>query len=737
MIFTPTRKIFLMLSLLLFGAACTGSSCGGCTTPLAEPFPEAPRVYDGVQIRISQSGFSFVEQNLPEILDSMLTDGLNFEIPSSTTTILGTDIDLCRSPCPVSAEILESRITLISPDKISLNGTIDLDSTITVDSILGHCEFPLQLRQKPLSAQAQLLVDSSTYLLYYDVGDLEVTIGDDDYDIQCPAVYDWLLELLKSYITNVLNSQLQQQMDSTIDDLIAAQTCLPCDYYSNGCPSGSSCDQDGFCQASSHCVIKPQGLAGTVELGAMVASVDPANDATVHLLIAGGQAQQANQRPFVRSNGLEVRIIGGTFSEQDQCVPDPDPSEIPSTGIATPMQFGNLIPGQGQPYMAAVSVAGMYLNHFIYQLWRSGFLCLTIDSASLDMISSSTLALILPSIGALSEGDNLPVRMELHPQGVPEIEIGAGTFLPDGSVDGPILYLFLPNLRLDLWMKMFGRWERILSLSQDVEVDLALDFTPDNQVIPMVDENSISVRNVQLLQYELLAESEDQLIDLVPSLINLALPQLLDSLQGISLPDMQGFHMNVKALQGDMPKASTPYYEFMSIYADLDFIPPEATLAAKTLAEVTQLENGFVITNKNPGTEIQYRMDKGMWSTFKRGDKIRVKLPCGLYPQRLQIRARKIGDYRTLDPIIHLVELQKRISAKSAFSQTTPVQHEQARAISSANDSDALNQSPAAGCSEGPSPVSIWQLLSGLMVLVLLRRRFPSPQAKRHKQHQQ
>ena len=719
MFFTPVRKIAILLGLLLAGAACTGSSCSGCVTPLPEPFPQAPRVYDGVQVRISQTGFSFVEQNLPEILDTMLTDGLNFEIPTSTTTILGTDIDLCRTPCPVSAQILESRITLSSPDKILLNGSIDLDTTVTIDSILGHCEFPLELRQKSISAQAQLLVDPFSYLLYYDVGNLDVTIEDNDYEIECPAVYDWLLELLKSYITGILNNQLQQQMDSTIDELISAQTCLPCDYYSDGCPAGSWCDQDGLCQASSHCVIKPQGLAGTLDLGAMLASVDSTNDSSVDLLVAGGQAQQANQRPFVRSNGLEVRVIGGTYSDQNQCVAQPEQSEIPPTGIATPMQFGNLIPGQGQPYMAAVSVADMYLNHFVYQLWRSGFLCLSIDSHSLDMISSSTLALILPSVGVLSEGNNLPVRMELHPEGVPHIEVGAGTFLPDGQVDEPILYLFLPNLRLDLWMKMYGRWERFLSLTQDVEVDVALDFTPDNQLLPMLDENSISVRNVQLLHYELLAESEDQLRDLVPSLINLALPQLLGSLQSITLPDMQGFHLNVKALQGDMPKASTQYYEFMSIYADLDFSPPPP-VTAKTDVEVARHDKQVIVTNKDPSTEIQFRTDKGMWSPFKRGRKIRFSLPFGCEPNSLEIRARNIGDYRSLDTRIKTINLKN--TSQGSSLKTFSHAHTAQQPPRTTQDSVSAKNQIRLGCSivsQGPSVI----MLLGLLVLLLLRKR--------------
>ena len=63
-----SRRIILCgLVLLMVSVACGDSSCGGCVEPPAEPFPTGPRVYDGVQMRITQSGFDFIENNLPVI----------------------------------------------------------------------------------------------------------------------------------------------------------------------------------------------------------------------------------------------------------------------------------------------------------------------------------------------------------------------------------------------------------------------------------------------------------------------------------------------------------------------------------------------------------------------------------------------------------------------------------------------------------------------------------------------
>ncbi len=570
MLRSSRRMVVLCLMALVAATACGDSSCGGCVAPPGGAFPEQPRVYDGVQLRVTQSGFGFIEGNLPQILDTLLEDGLRFEIPPTTTTILFVDVTLCQGSCQVQVEILDSVLTLISPDKVGVDGAVNVDTVITVDSVLGHCEFPVAIRDEPLAAQVQLMIDVDTYFLHFDVSGVEVTIEDGDYDIQCPDFYDWALEGLKPVITFILNTQIQSQLDQAIDDMVAGQTCMACDFYTGGCPAGSGCDGD-WCDDGGGCLIKPLGLIGTIDLGAQLAGVDPANDATLDVLIAPGQVQQPPQKPFVRANGLEVRVIGGTWSEPDGCLPEPDPSEIPDTGIARTMQFGNLIPGQGDSYMVGVAIADMYLDHFVYQLWRSGFLCLSIDSYGLDLISSATLALLLPSIGTLTGGANLPVRLEMRPQGVPYVEIGAGTFLPDGSVDQPILFVFLPDLRLDFWMKLYGRWVRFLTLTQDVRLDLALEFTADNEVVPDVGEDSIAVSDVRVENHELLAESVEQLEQMVPQLIAIALPQLLGSLDGIAIPDLQGFVLVVKSLQGDVPRAGTDYYEFMSIYADLDF----------------------------------------------------------------------------------------------------------------------------------------------------------------------
>jgi len=645
-----SRRIVLCgLVLLMVSVACGDSSCGGCVEPPAEPFPTGPRVYDSVQMRITQSGFGFIENNIPVILATMLEDGLTFEI---TRQEPGLGLVICESDCQLQAQIVDADLTLVAPNTIVFDGHVDLTGDITMDApILAPCTFPLTITNKPISTTIDLLVDSSTGFVYFEIRDVEISIEDEDYDIQCGAITDFLLELAKGAITWTLNLVMPAALNGQIGDLVGQMSCAACDFYANGCPASHPCESGtDLCERGGNCLRTPLGIVGTLDLGQQLSSVDPTNDAAVEMLIGLGQARQPAQHPFVRTNGLELRMIGGTYSDRDECVPEPVPTDIPPVGEAQTLFFGNTIPGIGGTYMVGMAIADMYLDHLFYQFWRSGLLCLSIDSYGIEQISSKTLALFLPSLDQVADRENLPVRLTLRPQGVPNMEVGAGTFNPDGSIDEPILYMFLPDFGMDFWMNMQGRWIRFLSLTQDVEVRLGLQFTPNNEVIPVLDENSVIVTNATASNYELLAEDTATLEGTVPQLIGMFLPMLTDTMGEIAIPDLQGFILNVQSVQGDVQRQGTNYYEFMSIYAGLDFTPPPP-LPAETrvlLGQVTP--DRFQLELQDADMEIQYRLDNGYWSPFRRGPVIEVvrKLLPGHH--ELEVRARTVGQYRTLDP---------------------------------------------------------------------------------------
>jgi hypothetical protein len=646
------KKIRLaVLAALLVVCACADSTCGGCVSRLPAPFPEEPRVYDGAQVRVTQSGMLFIQNHLSELIASVLENGLNFEFAPTPFDYFLYHGTICAASCQVQAEIHQPVLSLIEPNAIHLDALINIDTVATLDSnmALGHCDFPIHLRNKPISVQVALWVDPVTSFFTFDVSEIEVIILESEYEIQCPGWYNPLLLFLKGTITSILNDRLREEINGSVDELITQSVCLPCSFYGSGCTADSSCAEDGYCRRlSGDCAIRPQGLAGVLDLGEKMHGVDPSNKSRMNLIVSPGQQNSVWDEPFVRRSGVEMRVIGGTEAYENDCVPPPRPEQIAPGGNAPSMEFDNVVPRLGVPYMVGGALADMYLDHFLFHIWKSGFFCMNLSSDTFSLINTKTISFILPSVDLLAEGMGLPVRIEIRAQEPANVQIGKGSFNPDGSVEEPILYFFLPGLRMDFWMKLQGRWVLFLSLTQDVRVDMAIQFTADNHLIPILGENSVEVSNVRLGTYELLKESPQEIMQLVPRLIGIALPYFAESLKGMQVPALQNFFLEIKSLQGDRKRWGTQFYEFISVYADLRYTPPPPTVEthARILGE---FDDGVEIEIEGVNLEAQARFDDGFWTPFQRGGIIRLKGAPFPGSHRIEVRARKIGDYRTLD----------------------------------------------------------------------------------------
>jgi hypothetical protein len=128
------------------------------------------------------------------------------------------------------------------------------------------------------------------------------------------------------------------------------------------------------------------------------------------------------------------------------------------------------------------------------------------------------------------------------------------------------------------------------------------------------------------------------------------LPILTGVMGEIEIPDLQGFILDVQSVQGDVRRANTDTFEFMTIYAQLGFSPPPPP-AARTRVRLREAGTSAVeLEILDPDQEVQYRVDRGVWSPFRRGPAVRIPKPVLPGRYELQVRARIIGDYRSLDP---------------------------------------------------------------------------------------
>ncbi len=672
-------RLFVAGAALWGMLACGDSSCG-CVAPLERPLSDGARVYDAVQTRITPAAFSFIEGNLATILGMFLQDGLVFTVPRSDQRFCAPpfnwpcfNIRICQDGCVLTAAIQSATIGRQPPDTLPLSARIAVSGTITLDGDLD-CDFPININNKLVRADIKLLIDSRDHFLTFDVANVQLSFASSDYSIQCPWWYDWLFELLKSTITNMLNDQIASQLDSAIDDQLAQATCLPCDFYTGGCPAGSSCNGDFCVDSQGHCLTRPLGMAGKLELADLLGDAIPGMRASLDLLLAAGQWLSATADPVVPNQGVEVRVIGGADAARNPCVPLPDPSEIPPNAAPPRMPFTDAVPGSGLPYQVGIGVSDAFVDWMLYKAQQGGALCLSIGSDTTDMLSSSTLSALMGSLDTLSAGRNVPVLLKITPTRVPRAEIGAGSFTtdPDGNrvVADPLLHLFLDGLAIDFYARLDERWTRLVRLTQDVSLDLAIDFTPDNRIVPLFGDDSIHIENVRASHYELLAENPAALEQLVPMLVGFALPMLTGAIDPIELPPIEGFALTILAVQGDVPRAGTPYYNFIGLYADLAMAPvnpvPRRTLAA--VEELRQPDRALmsirnpsgpkvpevvlrVGADAGPEAEFSVRVDNGAWQPFVRGPRVvvRDRRLALLGPHTIQVRARSVGDYRSLD----------------------------------------------------------------------------------------
>jgi len=670
------RRLVVLHCLLLFALACGGTTCD-CVTPLQTPIADDAKVYDAVQARLTANAFNFIEDNLRTIIDMFIEGGLEFDVPPTSEEfcmLICFDIDICRNGCTLTAEIVDADITPVAPNVLSLDATVNITGMVDLRGDID-CDVPIHMQNKPVHADIRLLIDhtDNDNLLYFTIENLQISISDDDYDLDCSGLLGWLIELLKGVITGIMNDQIQGQLDDALSGALDSAVCLACDFYTGGCPSGSSCGGD-YCEQGGTCRKNPLGVVGTVDLTETLG--DLGAGAALDIFVAAGQAQDPTVDPLVRTGGVEARLIGGADAEVADCVPVPDPAEVPSNQPPPRFPFSDTVPGTSTGYMAGIGVSDVFLDWFMYKAYLSGLLCLNVGTETTDMLTSSTIGLMgLASLYDLTGGRNTPVKLKIKPMHVPYIEVGAGTLIDDGqgnvTIDEPLLNVFLPGFGLDFYVLIDEHWTRIMSVSLDITMGLGMDLDEDNMLVFLFGEDSITMDNVEVSNYELLAEDPETLKELLPRLVEMALPMLTDALAPIEIPPIEGFVLNIVAIQGDMPRAGTDYYEFMAIYANLEMAPPPPPGTRSTRARIVQkkvpsLERMSITragdaeypeiilevsSDEDQPAEYSWRLDKGLWRPFSPGPRLVVRSPVLTFvgTHTLEVRARTPGDYRSLD----------------------------------------------------------------------------------------
>lgn len=755
---------------LMVTLACGGTTCS-CLTPPEAELPEQARVYDAVQARLTPDAFQFLESNLTDIINTFMQGGLTFDVPSTDASqsfgwcpvCITITIHICDNGCTLTAEIVDASMTRVAPDTLALDATVNLSGTITLSGTFD-CDIPIDIRNKHVLANVRFYIDQTDHLMSFEVNDVSISIDGNDYEIVCDwgflsdiglgGVINDVVNWIAGLLTGTLNNQLNSQVNDTIDQAVSDATCLPCDYYTGGCPPGSTCSS-GYCMQGGACRLVPLGMAGSVDLAEQLGGLGGAGGQPLDILLAAGQQQDPLLDPLIVSDGLELRMIGAVDTTRDACVPQPDPAEVPSNAAPPRLSFTPTVPGSGDSYMAGIGVSDAFFDWFIYKAYLSGVLCLSIGTETTDMLTSSTISLMgLASLNDLTGGRNVPVKLKLKPGHVPYMEVGAGTFTTDADgnrvIDEPLLYVFMPGMVLDFYVLLDEHWTRILTFTIDLSLDLGLDMNQDNMIIPIFGEDSIHLDNVVASNYELLAEDPQALEQMIPTLIGMALPMLTGAIAPIQIPPIQGFALDIKGIKGVMPRAGTDFYEYLGLYANLSLAPVQPGPGRQTRASVSEVAVPRLdqMSIYNPGgpqypevtimastasgqpAEYSVRLDDGFWSPFSPGPELKLRDPRLLLAGRhhIDVRARTPGDYRSLDtrPIELTVDIEPRPAPDIQPSTPAPLELNPAQparpdttGLRSGDQPAVAPELTSAGgcaCSSGRAPAAdwLWLLVMGL-----------------------
>lgn len=557
--------IGIMLVILIAGCAGGGcsSGCSGCgMTPVPGGFQPTDRIENAGSVRLTDSGVTFLEQNLAPLAKQLLGSSggnggiIKFPIPESeislgitTGTVCPGGADENANPPKCVAEIdignAQLNIDTSTPHNIKITGPLPIRlanlpinlgflGNTTAKLTSNGCSTPSQYADIDLDVDLSIEIDTDP--THARVGYSRVKVIKLDVNQQqmqdslsfCGGAIGSILNALKGAIFGTLYDGLI----GTLGDTLTQQLCQQADpMASPTCPSGTT-DVEGVCRygtdANAECVPILLGTEGRLDLSGALASISPGTTGGLDILFAvGGEGKRPDNSGFAWgdlnpiANGATMGLYGGGEpAPLSGCVKFSDMA-IP-TGIPIPLELeentvSNWPAGLAGPHIG-IGVAERYANYALNSVYNSGFLCLGISTETVPQLSSGTLSLLassLKDLGLQREGQQ--VALVIRPGKPPTATFGNGT---DINTD-PSLRVLLPQANFDFYIWSTDRFIRFMTATFDLDVPINLAVTPDG-LLPVLDK--IGVKNGVVTNSELLRED--------PAVIASSLQGLLGGLAG-------------------------------------------------------------------------------------------------------------------------------------------------------------------------------------------------------------
>lgn len=446
-----------------------------------------------------------------------------------------------------------------------------------------------------------------------------------------------------------------------------------------------------------------------------------------------------SSQPFeVEDNGLNLVLRGGLAPTVPHvctsfATTEPDFAAMPQGGV--PKLDGMLATPVGpMSYDLAAAVPQRFVNELLWGVFRTGALCIRVDSIQIEelfglSLSSSVMDLLLPGLRRLV-GDNAPLLIVLEP-GIQATDLPLVRF---GTA--PQIRVTLPNTGVSLYVETAYRTTRLFSVTTDVDVFANVVLTGPNILeLALVDLKL----GTPIVTYNELAPHAN-LQAIVPFVVEVGMSVLLGGLDSFSLDispllsgatDSLGFPF-IPIVENIQPAGqSTLTPDWLALYLRLNPKMESGLLyqchtsarISDDLATSDPSEIKLDVAGCGDLGEFQWRVNGTLWRDFAPGPTLSIRHPALLLPgkHRIDIRGRKPGQWRTLDPSYVTVY----VGHGPGLAQP-PMPF----------FADPLTRDTSNGCATSPWSISAFVVVGSLMILRIVyltyMSRRPSQRERRN-----
>ncbi len=667
---------------LMASVACAGKGCS-CTEPIKGGFAVAERHESAIQLRATQGLFKYFSDNGASIIPSLLPTGTTFNVPPSCG---GSNPICCTTPAPMCRINFDFKDLSLQPTapnvvKLSTNLVLKTMDNLPVGILGGTCFISIDTTRSGgptmnVAADLTFPVNKTTDSTEISAMNAAVT-GIDNGDLKTDEAGStpFLCSAIGLVATGIIISTLESQVATQIQNTISQQTCMTCMDKTDCNSFASDCVMGTCVQADGKTCVQEVGLDGRMDIGKSLAAFSPNTKAKMDVMaVLGGYASA--------DTGLSLGMLGGGYADpHSSCVPmrtrAAPPPITPSTTFTT-----DVLPDGATGYHLGIGVHRSHLDTLGFSAWDSGALCLDVGTPSVALLTAKTIGVVIPSLGDLVHGKDAPMFLVIRPQDPPTFSMGKGTFKLDVNgqkiIDDALLHIHVPNFNIDFFAFVDERYVRVMTLTADLELPVALDVDATNKIVPLLGDLTQAFTNVSVTNSELLAEAPADLAKTFPMLLGLAGGQLSSVLSPIALPALMGINIKPIAITSTDPDTDGAN-QYLSIFANLSTGTP-LSLGAETEARLIELTlpatRGFAVDARSAAQpqarlqlggqsidglplEFSYQVDESGWSPFTSATTLDVTHPLLWLQGRhhVDVRARAAGVPESLDLTPARVEL--------------------------------------------------------------------------------